>query len=178
MSTITEKKFSKSIIAVSIIIPIAVAILAGIKLKDFGINVEPLTFLPPIYATLNAFTAILLISSLIAIKNAKRKLHENLNKLALLCSVLFLLMYVAYHMTADSTSYGGEGIIKYVYFFILISHILLSIVVIPLVLFTYVKALDNNFVSHKKLAKYTFPLWLYVAISGVVVYLMISPYYA
>ncbi len=177
-ATTTEKKLNKYIIAVSIVIPIAVAILSGIKLKDFGIQVEPLSFLPPIYATINAFTAVLLISSLIAIKQGKRKIHETLNKIALLCSVLFLLMYVAYHMTADSTPYGGEGFIRTVYFFILISHILLSIVVIPFVLFTYVKALDKNFEAHKKLARYTFPLWLYVAITGVIVYWMISPYYA
>ena len=81
-------------------------------------------------------------------------------------------------MTSESTSYGGEGIVRYVYFFILISHILLSIVIIPLVLRTYAKAYLKNFEAHRKLAKITFPLWLYVAITGVVVYLMISPYYA
>ena len=86
-------------------------------------------------------------------------------------------MYVAYHMTADSTKYGGEGMLKYAYFFILISHILLSIAIIPLVLITYVRALAQQFDQHKKLAKITFPIWLYVAVTGVVVYLMIAPYY-
>ena len=98
-------------------------------------------------------------------------------KFAIALSVLFLGMYVAYHMTADSTKFGGEGVIKYVYFFILLTHILLSIIIIPLVLITYVRALAQRFDKHKKLARITFPLWLYVAITGVIVYLMISPYY-
>ena len=93
------------------------------------------------------------------------------------CSVLFLMMYVAYHMTSDSTSYGGEGTLKYVYFFILISHILLSIIIIPFVLITYVRAITKNYERHKKIARITFPLWLYVAITGVIIYIMISPYY-
>ena len=98
-------------------------------------------------------------------------------KFSIVLSIIFLLMYVAYHMTSDPTPYEGEGVMRYMYFFILISHILLSIVIIPFVLFTYVKAISKNFPGHKKLAKIAFPLWLYVAISGVVVYIMISPFY-
>lgn len=172
-----ELKYRKWIIILSITIPIVVAILFGIKLKDFGFNVEPLNFLPPIYATINGFTAVLLIAAVIAIKNGKRKLHENLMKTAIACSVAFLGMYVAYHMTADSAKFGGEGIIRPIYFFILITHIVLSIIIIPLVLITFVRALAQRFDKHKKLARITFPLWLYVAITGVIVYLMISPYY-
>lgn len=179
MSTLSpkEKKYQKSIIALSIIIPVAVAVLFGIKLKDYGINVEPLTFLPPIYATINGLTAIVLVVAVIQIKRGNRKAHERLMKFAISLSVLFLVMYVAYHMTSDSTPFGGEGSIRYVYFFILITHIVLSIVIIPLVLFTYVRALAERFDKHKKLAKITFPIWVYVAITGVIVYLMISPYY-
>ncbi|MFH7000446.1 DUF420 domain-containing protein [Flavobacterium sp. FlaQc-57] len=173
-----EKKYSKFIVAVSIIIPLVVAILFGVKLKDFGINVEPLSFLPPIYATTNGVTAIVLVLAVIAIKNGKRKLHERLMTFAIALSVAFLVMYVAYHMTSDSTKFGGEGAIRYAYFFILITHILLSIAIIPLVLITYVRALAQRFDRHKKIAKITFPLWLYVAVTGVVVYLMIAPYYA
>ena len=92
-------------------------------------------------------------------------------------SVLFLVMYVAYHMTSDSVAYGGEGFSRYVYYFILITHVLLSIGVIPFVLITYVRALTGNFDRHRKIAKITFPIWLYVAVTGVIVYLMISPYY-
>jgi len=187
-----EKKYSKLIIAVSIVIPTLVAILFAVKLKDFGINVEPLSFLPPIYATTNGITAIVLVWAVIAIKNGKRKLHERLMTFAIALSLAFLAMYVAYHMTADSTKFGDLnhdgildlaetakiGALRYVYFFILITHILLSIAIIPLVLITYVRALAQRFDRHRKIAKITFPLWLYVAVTGVVVYLMIAPYYA
>lgn len=173
-----EKKFKTPIILVSIIIPVAVVLLFSIRLKDFGINVAPLSFLPPIYATINGITAALLVSAVVAIKKGNRAIHEKLMTSAIVCSVVFLLMYVAYHMTADPTKFGGEGAIKYVYYFLLLTHIALSVTIIPLVLFTYVKALAGQFDNHKKLAKFTFPLWLYVAVTGVVVYLMIAPYYA
>ena len=172
-----EQKFSKYIIIISIVIPVVVAILFGVKLKDFGYNVTPLSFLPPIYATINGITAVVLVAAVLAIKNGKRKLHERLMTSAIALSVVFLVMYVAYHMTSDSTKFGGEGAIRYVYFFILLTHIILSIAIIPLVLVTYVRALASKFDRHKKIAKITFPIWLYVAVTGVVVYLMISPYY-
>jgi putative membrane protein len=172
-----EKKFKTPIILVSILIPVVVAILFSIKLKDLGIEVQPLSFLPPIYATINGITAILLIVAVMAIKNGNRKLHEKLMTGAIACSLVFLVMYVAYHLTAESTKFGGEGAIRYVYFFILITHIILSVAIIPLVLFSYVRALSQEFDKHRKIAKITFPLWLYVAVTGVIVYLMISPYY-
>ncbi len=172
-----EKKFKTPIIIVSIVIPVAVALLFSVRLKDFGINVEPLSFFPPIYAAINGLTAILLILAVRAIKKGNRALHEKLMTSAIGCSVVFLLMYVAYHMTAEATKFGGEGVIRYVYFFLLITHIALSIIIIPLVLFTYVRALSSQFDRHKKLARITFPLWLYVAVTGVIVYLMIAPYY-
>lgn len=187
-----EQRFRFPIILVSILIPVAVAVLFTVKLKDFGIEVEPLSFLPPIYASINGLTALLLVMGVMAIKNGNRKVHERFMTTAIACSVIFLVMYVAYHMTADSTVYGDidgnkildakekeyAGSTRYVYFFILITHILLSIIIIPLVLITYVRALAARFDKHKKIAKITFPLWLYVALTGVVVYLMISPYYA
>ena len=172
-----EKKYNKWIVALSIIIPVAVAALFGVNLRTLGFDVEPLTFLPPIYATVNGLTALVLIIAVVAIKNKNRKLHERLMKFAITLSIAFLIMYVAYHMTSDSTKFGGEGFIKYIYYFILITHILLSIIIIPFVLITYVRAITNNIERHKKIAKITFPLWLYVAVTGVVVYLMISPYY-
>lgn len=168
-----ERKFNRLITLVSIVVPVVVALLFNVKIP----NVERMGFLPPIYASINGFTALLLIIALWAIVNAKRRLHQNLMTTCIGLSLLFLMMYIAYHMTADSTSYGGEGIIRYVYFFILVSHIILSIIVIPLVLKTYTFAYLNKFKSHRKWAKITFPIWLYVAITGVVVYLMISPYY-
>lgn len=175
--TETESKYNKWIVVLSIVIPVAVAALFGVNLRKLGFDVEPLSFLPPIYATINGLTAVILMIAFWAIKNKKVQLHENLMKTAIACSVLFLVMYVAYHMTSDSTKFGGEGIIRYIYYFILITHIILSIVIIPFVLITYVRALAKSFERHKKIARITFPIWLYVAITGVIVYLMISPYY-
>ena len=172
-----EKKYKKIITALSIIIPLAVAALFGVNLKQLGFNVEPLMFLPPIYASINGLTAVVLVAALIAIKNGNKKLHEQLNTFAILCSLIFLVMYIAYHMTSNSTTFGGEGVIKYVYYFILITHIILSVIVIPLVLLTYMKAKLTDFTAHKKIARKTFPIWLYVAVTGVIVYFMISPYY-
>lgn len=167
------KKYNVWIWVLSIVIPVAVAILFTVRIP----GVERMGFLPPIYASINALTAFLLVLALIMIQQGKRKIHESLMKTSIVLSVLFLVMYVAYHMTSDSTSYGGDGAIRYVYYTILITHILLSIVVIPFVLITYVRAISGNFPQHKKIARITFPLWLYVAITGVVVYVMISPYY-
>lgn len=168
-----KDKYRKLIVIVSIALPLAVAALFGIKIP----NVERLGFLPPIYASINGLTAVLLVVAVIAIKQGKRILHERLMKINLILSMLFLLMYIAYHMTSESTVFGGAESMKLIYYFILISHILLSIAIIPLVLITVVRALSERFDAHKKIAKITFPLWLYVTISGVVVYLMISPYY-
>lgn len=178
MNTPLERKYNKWIIILSILIPVAVALLFVVKLKDLGIDTKPLPFLPPIYATINGITAVLLIIAVWAIKNGKVQLHQNLMKSAIGCSLLFLVLYIAYHMTTPSTKFGGDGTLRYVYFFILITHILLSIAIIPLVLVTYVRALAERFDKHRKIARITFPLWLYVAVTGVVVYLMISPYYS
>lgn len=172
-----EKKYKGIIWTLSVIIPLAVAALFGINLPKMGYNVEPLGFLPPIYATINGLTAISLVLAVRAIKRGNARLHERLIKLCMVFSSLFLLMYVAYHMTSESTSFGGEGAIRIVYFFILITHIILSIVIIPFVLFTFIRGIAGAYERHKKLARITYPMWLYVAVSGVVVYLMISPYY-
>ncbi len=177
MNTSVEKKYNKWIVVLSVATPLVVALLFGVNLRKLGYDVEPLSFLPPIYASINGLTAIVLVVAVIAVKNGKRKLHENLMKFAIALSVLFLGMYVAYHMTSDSTKFGGEGAIRYIYYFILITHICLSVIIIPLVLITFVRALSQRFDQHKKIAKITFPIWLYVAVTGVIVYLMISPYY-
>ena len=168
-----QQNYSKLIIVVSILIPVIVAILFTVRLP----NVDPLDFLPPIYAAINALTAVLLIAAYIAIRNKKIKLHESLMKTAIALSLVFLVMYVAYHMTSDPTPFGGEAMVKYVYYFIIISHILLSIGIIPMVLVTYVRAISKRFADHKKISVITFPIWLYIAVTGVIVYLMIAPYY-
>lgn len=182
-----NKNIRKWIIALSIVIPLAVAILFGVKIP--GVD---LSFLPSIYAPINGATAILLVVALIAIKKGNKSLHENIIKTCMGLSIMFLLLYVAYHMTSDTTTFGdvngdgkrspeelaNVGSTLYIYFFILASHILLSIIIIPFVLFTYLHAWEGNFEKHKKLARIAWPMWFYVAVTGVVVYFMISPYYA
>jgi putative membrane protein len=164
--------YRKLIIALSISIPVIVAILFRVQIPGYD-----LSFLPPIYATINGITAVLLIAAVRAIRNGKQRIHERIMKICIGLSATFLIMYVAYHMTSEPTAYGGEGALKYVYYVILISHILLSVAITPLVLFTFSRALARNFERHRRLAKFTYPIWLYVATTGVIVYIMISPYY-
>lgn len=168
-----NKKHTVLIWIFSITIPLAVGMLFTVKIP----GVERMGFLPPIYATINAITAIILVVAVFQIRKGNRKLHERLMKIAISLSAVFLVLYMIYHMTSDSTPYGGEGILRYIYYFVLLTHILLSIVVIPFVLVTFVRAISGQFYQHRKIARYTYPLWLYVAVSGVMVYLMISPYY-
>lgn len=167
------KQYNRIVLIISIVVPL----LVGILFRDQYITGVDFSFLPPIYATTNGLTALVLIAALVAIKQKKVSLHERLMKTALLLSGLFLVMYVLYHISSEATVFGGEGWIKSVYYFILITHIVLSVAIIPFVLYTYVRGITGRFEMHKKLAKITFPLWLYVAVSGVVVYLMIAPYY-
>jgi len=190
-SEAVEQKYKKWIILLSVVIPIAVALLFGVNLQKLGYDVEPLSFLPPIYAGINGATAIVLIIAVWAIKNGKQDLHEKLMKFAICLSVSFLVMYVAYHMTSISAVFGDAdhngllsatesekvGYVRSLYIFILLTHIALSVIIIPFVLFTYVRALSQSFVRHRKLARITYPMWLYVAVTGVIVYFMISPYY-
>jgi len=164
------KNVRKLIIVLSIVIPLAVAILFEVKIPGYD-----LSFLPSFYAGINGLTAILLIGALIAIKNKKVRLHQSLIQFCLFLSVLFLVCYVAYHITSDSTAYKGS--LPNVYFPLLISHIVLSVAVIPIVLFTYLFAWQGDFVKHKKWTRFAFPIWLYVAVTGVIVYFMISPFY-
>jgi putative membrane protein len=167
-----NNKYGIWIKIISVAIPVIVAILFGVRV-DYELPI----FLPPIYSSLNALTAVLLVLALVAIKSKKIKLHQRLMQTCIALSLVFLVMYIAYHMTTDPTNFGGEGYVKSLYFFILISHILLSIALIPLVLISYVRAFQEEFPAHRKISKITFPIWLYVAVTGVVVYLMISPYY-
>ena len=168
----SELKRAKTLIYIaSAAIPVVVAVLFKVEIK--GVD---LTFLPPIYAGINGLTAVLLVAALVAIKKNNMSLHRGLIRASLLLSLLFLASYVAYHMTSESTPYGGDY--KMIYLIILISHILLSVAVVPLVLFTYLFAWQGDYVRHKKWTKFTWPIWFYVAVSGVVVYLMISPYYS
>lgn len=160
------------IIALSVVLPLAVAVLFQVKVDGFDFS-----YLPGIYATINGVTAVTLVLAVWCIRNGKRQWHERLMMVNLVLSALFLVMYVLYHITSDPTPYGGEGWLRYVYYFILVTHIALSVAITPLVLFTLLRALNGTFEMHRKLARITFPIWLYIAVTGVVVYLMISPYY-
>ena len=166
-----SKKAENIINVVSVVLPLAVAALFGIRIEGVDLG-----FLPPIYAGINALTALFLLLALVAIKLKKVQLHELLIKICMVLSLLFLLSYVAYHITSDPTSY--EGSYSGLYYFILISHIGLSILVVPLVLYTYKFAWQGKINIHRKWAKIAWPIWFYVAITGVLVYLMISPFYA
>ena len=163
-------KAKKLIYAVSIIVPVAVAALFSIRIEGVDLSI-----LPPIYAALNGVTAVILVFALVAIKQKNMKLHALLIRTSLVLSLAFLLCYIAYHITSDPTPYLGEyGMI---YYPLLVAHIVLSIAVIPLVLLSYLWAWTGDFKRHKVWTRFSFPIWLFVAVSGVVVYLMISPYY-
>lgn len=165
------KRAKQLIYAASIAVPLVVAILFGVP-KIQGVD---LSFLPPIYATINGLTAILLIAALMVIKKGNMKVHRALIRFCLLLSLLFLAFYVAYHITSEETPYkGAYGMI---YYPLLIAHVALSVVVIPIVLFTYLWAWQGEFERHKKWTKFAWPLWFFVAVSGVIVYVMIAPFY-
>jgi putative membrane protein len=161
------------IIILSLVVPILVGLLyITPRFTGFEIN-----FLPLLNATINGTVFFILIFAIKAIKNGNKELHQKLIYLSLILSTIFLISYVIHHATHDPVSYGGDGVLKSVYYFILISHITLSAIIIPLVLITLSRALKEKFEDHKKIAKITFPIWLYVSATGVLVYILISPYY-
>ena len=175
--------------SVSVVVFIVVAFLSKEKLnRDIGFD-------PHIFATINAvinsMVAVLLVAALLAVKTGKYFLHKKLMLAAITLSVLFLISYICHHLLSGDTKYGDinhdgilsmnektlAGSLRYVYYFILITHIPLAAIILPFILFTAYRALSGSYLQHKKLARITWPIWLYVAISGVIVYLMISPYY-
>lgn len=164
------------ILTVSFVVFAAVAILSKVKLEvALGFDVH---LFAKINAIINSAVSILLISAYIAVRRKQYIAHRNLMYGAIVLSILFLVSYIAHHLLAGDTTFGGEGTVRYIYFFILITHIFLAAIILPFILFTAYRALTGEFAKHKKLARYTFPLWLYVSITGVLVYLLISPYYS
>lgn len=163
------------IFTVSVVVFAAVVLLSKIKL-DISLGFDVHVF-AQINAIINSLVSILLVAAVVAVKKKNFILHRNCMYGAILLSVLFLISYIAHHLLAGDTRFGGTGTIRYVYFFILITHIILAAVILPFILFTAYRALTAEFEKHKKMARYTFPLWLYVSLSGVAVYLLISPYY-
>jgi putative membrane protein len=171
-----DRYINVAIALVSIAIPLVIASLFYLKPVGTSVGFD-LKILPALNASLNFTTAILLLVGHYFIKRDHIRSHRLCMLTAFGLSALFLISYVTYHSMATETHYGGEGIIRYIYFFILISHILLAATIVPLVLITLIHALRGRFHRHKKIARWTYPLWLYVAITGVIVYLMLRPYY-
>lgn len=174
---VNDKKAKRIIYALSIIVFLAVVALDGMRTKP----TSPFSFNVHYFATFNAIingtVFVLLILAVWAVKNRNFLLHKRLMMLAVVLSGLFLVGYIIHHLFAGSTSYGGDGIMKIIYYILLLTHIPLAGIILPFILFTVYRGLTSEFDKHKKVAKYTFPIWLYVTLSGVVVYLMISPYY-
>lgn len=170
-----DKQARLLILTVSFVVFAAVVVLSRVQLKvDLGFSVHVFA---AINAVINSCVSLLLIAALVAIKNKNYVAHKNMMLTAMVLSILFLVSYIAHHLLSGDTKFGGEGAIRYVYFIILITHIFLAAIILPFILYTAYRSLTGEFEKHKKLAKYTWPLWLYVSITGVVVYLMISPYY-
>lgn len=171
-----NKNLTLPVLLISIAIPVGIALLFLAPRPNIqtGFN---LTILPLIEAMLNFTTFILLLCSFYFIKHDRIKAHKVCNLTAVCLSVLFLVVYLIFHALSEQAHYGGVGLVRTVYFVLLISHIILSAVIVPLVLITLIRALKGNFVQHKKIARYTWPVWLYVTLSGVIVYIMMAPYY-
>jgi putative membrane protein len=168
-----ERKLNTVAYIVSGVVLLLVGLMRRVKI-DLGMD---FSFLPPVHATLNALTAVILIAALYFIKQKNMVAHRNAIYAALVCSALFLVSYVLYHFTTPETKFGGVGTIRYVYFFILITHIVLAAAILPFILLTFNRAFTGQYARHKRMARWVFPLWLYVAITGPICYLMLKPYY-
>lgn len=172
-------KLAKTLKIATWILTIAVLGLVGamrhihLPLPD-GVSLK---FLPGVHATLNTIVAICLVAALVMIKKKNVVAHQRLINIAMICSALFLICYVAYHITSGETKYGGSGISKTIYLVLLISHIVLAAVSLPFILHTYIYAFTNQFAKHRRITKWVFPMWLYVAVTGPICYLMLRPYY-
>ncbi|MBI1193984.1 MAG: DUF420 domain-containing protein [Bacteroidetes bacterium] len=172
--TASEKKMNRIITAVSIAVPVVVALLFYTPAVRLSLDVSRL---PAFHALLNSSVSVLLLTGFAFIRQKKVWAHRACMMAAFVLSAVFLVSYVVYHAASESTPYGGEGFIRNIYYVILISHILLATIILPLVLFTIYRAISGRLEQHRKLARWTFPIWLYVSVTGVVVYLMIAPYY-
>lgn len=158
-----------------------VLVLVGMMRSPYKIPLPDgwsMAFLPPVHAALNSLVALCLVGAVITVKQGKINAHRNFIVVAMLLSAMFLLCYVAYHFTTVETRYGGDGAMRSLYFFLLITHILLAGISLPLILLTFIAAWTNRFEAHRKLAHWVFPIWLYVAITGPACYLMLRPYYS
>lgn len=176
MNEIKKRNYKPAIILISIAVIGLIGVLAGLPgVENF--TAFDATILPMMNAIFNSFTFIFLVSALIAILKKNITVHRRFIYAAFSSTSLFLLTYIAYHYISESTPYGGAGVMAGIYYFILITHIILAAVIVPLALTTVARAWNMENERHKKIARWTMPLWLYVSLTGVIVYLMISPYY-
>lgn len=171
-----EKNYTPLVMTLTVIVVALIAVLFFLPAYEGEIGFD-VKLLPMLNAIFNSFTFIALVVALVAIKKKNIKMHKTFIGLAFTTTTLFLVSYVTYHYLTESTSYGGEGILRYIYFFVLITHIVLAAVVVPFALFSAIRGLTNQVEKHRKVSRWTMPIWLYVSFTGVIVYLMISPYY-
>jgi putative membrane protein len=172
-----DSTINKIIWGVSIFVFIVVLLLNRKVIPVIAETPKWIYTLPLINAYLNGACSILLLVSLYQIKKKNIEAHKKINLTAFILSAVFILLYIPYHYFAPETHYGGEGVMKSIYLFILASHILLAIIVFPLILMSFNRGLQMQVEKHRKLVRFVFPMWLYVTITGVIVYIMISPYY-
>jgi putative membrane protein len=172
---LSDKTYIPLITGISIVVPVVVTVLLYVPALRIA-GFDPY-ILPKVNAVINSMVSVLLIAGLAFIKAKNMRAHRLCMLSSIGLSALFLVSYVLYHASAEETRFGGQGIIRPIYFALLISHIVLAAGILPLVLFTAYRALKADYARHKKLARITFPLWLYVSVTGVVVYLLLSPYY-
>jgi len=169
-------KVAKIIIwTLSVIVFLVVASLSRIELK-LDLPFDPHIF-AAINAVINSMVSVLLLLALWAVFQKKYVLHKNIMLIAIVLSILFLVSYIAHHLLTGSTEFKGEGAIRYLYFFILITHIFLAGIILPFILYTSYWSLSGEYQKHKKLARITWPIWFYVSVTGVLVYLLINSSY-
>lgn len=171
-----KRNYRPAIIILSIILIGVIGLLSGRRgVEDF--DAFDITILPLLNAIFNSFTFLFLVCALIAIKKRNVDVHRKFIYAAFCTTALFLVSYVAYHYLSPSTSYGGEGILAGVYYFVLITHIILAAAIVPLALTSVARAWNREHERHRKIVRWTMPIWLYVSFTGVLVYILISPYY-
>ncbi len=179
MEWIKNEQLTKRIILiVSLVIPVVVTLLRYIPQPDLSEETKSALYTLPMFnAILNGSAFLLLVGALFAIKAKNIGLHQRFTTGAMLLSALFLVSYVVFHYTSPETSYGGEGALRTVYYIVLITHVLLSAIIVPLALLAWTHGFNKRIAQHRRMVQLAYPMWLYVTLTGVIVYLMIEPYY-
>ncbi|MEY3050610.1 MAG: hypothetical protein RLY31_395 [Bacteroidota bacterium] len=169
-----EKKLNRIAWAISVAVLALVVLMRKIKID----TTVDFSFLPAVYSSLNGLTALILLAGWRFVRTGRHDLHRKAMTTAMATSLMFLLGYVLYHITTPETRFGGEGIIRGIYLFLLATHVILAAVIFPFILFTFIRAYTGQFDRHRRMARWVYWLWLYVAVTGPVLYFMIRPYYS